>query len=494
MKQVGKAETGWLVAIIALGLLLRCVGLGWESVWYDEADSLRLASIPAAELLSGKELTPGNPNGFFLLLRLWCLGFGFSIESARAFSALAGTLAIPCVWWLAKRASTHTNIAIIASLLTALNPALVFLGREARVFALLSTLITMATFFLLEIVEDDSKRAWFGLTFVSAFALYMHYGTFFFLAAVPWPILWSGRAHLKQTIIKLLLFYFGVGVAFLPLLPLFIRQLLWETSREVDTWILHAIYFPVYAIGGRTLVWKQDGMSAAALAEAIVVFLVLLPLLLRNDWSKPFSCVATAVVVGVPFAAIIVSLVLSPVFNGRYVSFVLPCLMVALAIGIQRNESLKNWRGWVPVSTLGLLMLFSLFRLYTGVHKDDWRGLAEYVSSHGPEQPIVFYEGVGYLPYSYYRPEQLNMRIQKKFDAVSHAWETEGYLEQMKTIKDFWLAISPEQRDPSYSEIMDWLNDNFQQVDDQRFRGLHLLRFQAINPSSGVAVRIERPK
>ncbi len=477
-------QLGWLGAIVVLGLLVRSIGLGWESIWYDEADSLELAAAPWSEHVPGKVLIAGNPTGYFALLRLWCLTFGFSIESARALSVVSGTLAIPCAWLLALRASGRYAVAITASLLAAINPAMVFLSREARVFALMSALITLAVVFLLDIVTRDSKRAWIGLAVVSSIALYLHYNTFFFLAVVPWPILWSGRVHLRKTVGKLLAFYGIVGITFLPWIPTFYNQLVLETTRQISSWFLHALYFPVYAIGGRTLVWKQDGAYLAALTEIIVLFAVLLPII-RGGGSKAFLAVAWSVVLGVPVAAFIVSLTLSPVFNGRYVSFVIPTLMVILAEGIQRRSTANSCKHWLPAALLGLLMVISLFRLYTGEHKDDWRGLTQYVGTHGPQQRVVFYEEVGRIPFGYYRPQQPILRILKTFDSKSQAWKVAGYLSEMKKSRDFWFVISPELSDSQHAEIMTWLETHFEQVDAQHFRGLLLLRYRYPKSSPG---------
>lgn len=485
MRNTRWKQLGWLGAIVVLGLLLRAVGLGWESIWYDEADSLVLAAAPWSEHVPGKVLLAGNPTGYFALLRLWCLTFGFSIESARALSVVSGTLAIPCTWLLALRASGRPVVAITASLLVAINPAMVFLSREARVFALMSALITLAVVFLLDIVTRDSKRAWIGLAVVSSIALYLHYNTFFFLAVVPWPILWSGRVHFRKTVGKLLAFYGIVGITFLPWIPTFYNQLVLETSRQVSSWFLHAIYFPVYAIGGRTLVWKQDGAYLVMLTEIIVLFAVLLPLITRGRGAKDFLAVAWSVVLGVPVAAFLVSLTLSPVFNGRYVSFVIPALMVILAEGIQQRSTTNFCKRWLPAALLGLLMVISLFRLYTGKHKDDWRGLAQYVGTHGPQQRVVFYEEVGRIPFGYYRPQQPILRILKNFDSKSQAWKVAGYLSEMKKSRDFWFVISPELSDSQHAEIMNWLETHFEQIDAQRFRGLQLLRYRYPKSSPG---------
>jgi uncharacterized membrane protein len=90
-----------VLAATVAAALLRFAALGHESLWLDEAYSLDMARAGYLDLLSGRVYDPDNPTGYFLLLRAWLNLFGStSIETARALSALAGTLAVPAVWLL----------------------------------------------------------------------------------------------------------------------------------------------------------------------------------------------------------------------------------------------------------------------------------------------------------------------------------------------------------------------------------------------------------
>src|SRR5262245_59231667 len=121
--------------LTALALGLRLAGVGHESLWYDEAFTLFLARSSAADLMSGRAADPGNPGGYFALVSLWGRALGPEIESARALSAVTGALAVPAVWLLGLLAGVAPRARLLACLLVAVSPPLVYLGQEARVFA-----------------------------------------------------------------------------------------------------------------------------------------------------------------------------------------------------------------------------------------------------------------------------------------------------------------------------------------------------------------------
>src|SRR6266478_4871948 len=126
-----RADLLFVLAATGVGLALRLIGLGHESIWYDESFSLIMAEADYADLATGRVADPGNPAGYFLLLRAWQDLLGSrTIETARALSAVLGVLAVPAVWFLARATGVARRAAWLACLLVAVSPPLVYLGQE----------------------------------------------------------------------------------------------------------------------------------------------------------------------------------------------------------------------------------------------------------------------------------------------------------------------------------------------------------------------------
>src|SRR4051794_38796584 len=70
-----RRSAAWLTLIVLAALGLRGYGLGWRSLWFDEAFSWRLAEFPVSELVTRVRHDNHTPL-YFLLLKGWCVLFG----------------------------------------------------------------------------------------------------------------------------------------------------------------------------------------------------------------------------------------------------------------------------------------------------------------------------------------------------------------------------------------------------------------------------------
>ena len=87
-----------LIAILVLGAVLRFWGLGLESMWQDEVDSVLTARLSMAALLT--EPIGNKQPLYFVLLHFWSQIFGESETSVRFPSALMGLLTVAATYGL----------------------------------------------------------------------------------------------------------------------------------------------------------------------------------------------------------------------------------------------------------------------------------------------------------------------------------------------------------------------------------------------------------
>lgn len=224
------AEWAVLIAMTCIGLALRMTGLEHESIWYDESFSLRLVQTGASKLLTGEVADPGNPAGYYVLLALRQLPFGNSIEAARTFSALAGTLTIPSVWLLARTLRLSRGCRLLAALLVALSPPLIYLAQEARCYSLfiaVATVLASST----EICTRSRRFVdWLGFAALGAAAVHLHYYGFIVLIALGLRLLLvPGQRG------RLIAAAAAIAIAFAPYLPVFRWQLSLGASRSGET-------------------------------------------------------------------------------------------------------------------------------------------------------------------------------------------------------------------------------------------------------------------
>lgn len=164
-----------LLAWLAAGLALRgALSLG-RFLWYDEAFTGLLARQPLAQLLAGTAADVHPPLYYLLVWPLMQLIdlFDLPLWLVRLPSLLAGGLSI---WLMSKAAPAlgfDARLTRVLVAVTAITPAQVWYGAEARQYALLTALFLAAAWAL-------GARRWHWFTLAAMGLVYTHnYGLFY---------------------------------------------------------------------------------------------------------------------------------------------------------------------------------------------------------------------------------------------------------------------------------------------------------------------------
>ena len=162
-----------VLGLAALALALRLYHLTFQSLWRDEVDTLLFATRPLTTVLGAFSKPGENGPLFFLAMRPWLAVAGRSEFALRFPSALAGALAVPVIYLLVRRLG-GTRPALIAALLTAVAPYLVWYGQEAKMYAALTVLVPLSLWLTLQAIERRGWRWWALLYVVTSLSWYTH--------------------------------------------------------------------------------------------------------------------------------------------------------------------------------------------------------------------------------------------------------------------------------------------------------------------------------
>ena len=171
--------------ILLLATALRFYRLDAQSFWNDEGNSARLSERSLALILEGTA-SDIHPPLYYLLLRGWRELLGDSEFGLRALSAFAGVAVVALVVALGRVAYPGRGrpTALLAGLLAALSPALIYYSQEARMYALLALWAALSTLLLLRLPgRAYSHRLALAYVLTSAAGLYTHY---FYPAVLLW--------------------------------------------------------------------------------------------------------------------------------------------------------------------------------------------------------------------------------------------------------------------------------------------------------------------
>jgi mannosyltransferase len=399
----------WLAlgAITAIAAALRFAALGAESFWYDEAFAAALAREPLADLLSGAARDLGNPPLYPALLHVWAAVFGWSDAGLRALSAVAGVATVPLTFALVRRLTGDAWVALGAAALLAVSPFHVYLGQEARTFALLTLLGVAALWSLLAAADRPrSVLRWSAHAAAVFAALYAHYFALFLVPACL--LVLAARGLLRREV--LLPWAASLAIAALPYLtwvPALLDQMstAGNLARSAESWQLQVLATPLAWAVGTTLVWKGEDAWAGGLVLAGIATLAMgLAALAAFRRARRRDALAIAAWLAPSIAfPIAISALASPLYHVRYVALVAPAFYALVALGLATVR--PALRAALLVAMLVPAAL-SIGRYHARDVKHDWRAAVHAIeAAAGDGEPVVFDAGFNETSYAHYATE-----------------------------------------------------------------------------------------
>ncbi|MFL7807118.1 MAG: glycosyltransferase family 39 protein [Anaerolineae bacterium] len=141
-----------LGALTLVGALLRVWHIGAKSLWIDEAFSAWVAQQLVGAGVSWLVRIDQHPPLYYALLHVW-LRLGDGPAVLRLLSASASVLNIPVLYALGARLAGR-KVGLLAAAILVLSPFHVYLAQEARMYALLSLLVSLSLWALACLVSE----------------------------------------------------------------------------------------------------------------------------------------------------------------------------------------------------------------------------------------------------------------------------------------------------------------------------------------------------
>lgn len=178
-------QRGALLAVILLGFLLRLFRLDFRELRGDESFGYFFSlSSPGQIVARTLALQEPHPVGSYLLQHVWIQIAGTHEFALRLISVLAGTVAIPLIFLLAKQLRQGASIPLTASLLLAVNTYAIWHSQDARMYSLSLALTITATVLALRVIRQP--KLWpapAAYAVCTAVALQVHYYAAFVILA-----------------------------------------------------------------------------------------------------------------------------------------------------------------------------------------------------------------------------------------------------------------------------------------------------------------------
>jgi hypothetical protein len=184
-----------LVFITLLAFGLRLYRLDVQSLWYDEGVTAIVAQYDPATLIrwTADDIQPPL---YYLLVSAWGQVAGWSEWSLRFPSLFFGVLLVPLMAALSRSLTRSRGAALLAALITALHPLLLYYSQEARMYTMLTALGMVAVYCVVRsacvalslskgyVSVSQQRWLWIGYVLAAAAAMYTHYFAIFLLFAL----------------------------------------------------------------------------------------------------------------------------------------------------------------------------------------------------------------------------------------------------------------------------------------------------------------------
>ena len=434
-----------------LGLALRLYDLGGESLWLDEGLSLAKGGLPLGELLAYAR-SEYHPPLYLILLHGWLGLTGPTIEGARGFSALVGTVTIALLGLLAGRLFDRRT-GLLAALFLALSTFHLHYSQEARNYALVGLFAVASALGLVRSLEGGRRLDGLGYALATALLLYTHALGFFVLLAqamfvVPWAwadparrpalVRWAGWAA-----VALLLYVPWAGVLLTQLhrvdsgfwiprpRPSFLARTLLEWGGSAPGLLAYSVlgglacWRAVHAPSPAGPPPEQPGPSAAGLSP--------------RGAAAYLALGATVPLLG-PY---LLSLVSAPVYLTRVT---LPGFLAYIALAAAGAGRLVTRPGGrILIAGLALIMVFDLGVYYRDVNKEPWRPATAWLDARARPGDLVLFDAGYTLGYCYaYYSQRRDLGLERVPPAGDVA-SREAFLRRLGAPRDrgtVWLVLS----------------------------------------------------
>lgn len=473
------------IAVVLLATLLRLPWLATQSIAFDESFSLAVGLADISTLFQAILSDGVHPPLFYLIYKIALTLWGTSEFGQRFLAAVFSLLSIALVYKIGV-VLFNRFVGLLSALLLAFNPLHIWFAQEARMYSLFGALTIVSMLAFWQALRTNRRRYW-GLLGVShSFIFLLHYFGFL-LPFIQFVFIISTFSRHHRYLRRWVIVQF---IAFLPLLPWLIAT----AMREAQTFGIGFLVQPNFLDLPITF-WNMATGSSTLLGLPTILTTIIIGVTLGLAFGRlaPFEVYLRQARQLVGFW-----LVLPPVltwlisqrrsfYSDRYLSFVIPALVLLLAYGVSRVKF--RWRNLL----IGILVAVSAYslvltRLDPAFQKDDWRGLAAYITRQEQSGDVILlYTTHIKLPFDYYyqgqipqKPISLNLErfpIRPLLQGYHRAWVVYPYTRrpthypmQPLMINGYW------QNDPDRNPyLQQWFETQANKIIDyQHFLGIEL--------------------
>lgn len=434
--------------LLAVSAALRLAYIDRESIWLDEAITLRQADPPMAKTIEYISHDSHFPL-YVVLMHFWVRAFGDSAVAARMLSLLFGVASVLMIFILGRKIFSE-KVGLISAAIFTFSSYMIYYSQEARLYTLLIFLTMLSYYAYIRMIEDDSPKNVIFYVIATVLMVYTHMFALITFFCQGTYYLYLKRKSIDK-IKKAILVMGTITVIFLPWFFVLVRQI---GFNNLVSWIprttAESVFITAYTI--------MNGLPLLVIFSVLVIFAAIL-------WKKEFSMderkdfMMLIYFTIIPFMILIVmSIALRPLIVPKYLLFLSGYMAISSAFLIDRIPK-KNWVKYVIIAVVIVSSLVITVIEYNSLEKQDWRNVAAYLKEHREDGDMILIQPYYFTdPFAYYYDREcffvsdLNYCLSKRDHVASLSYDTECCSATTR-------MVSADGRDNlrDYDEDMIWL-------------------------------------
>lgn len=455
-----------LIGIILLGLAIRLFQLDSVSMRGDEAFSaLYWAGLPIQRSLTEIATIEPHPPLTYILFRLWGLFLGIdSAFALRYLPLIFNVLGIPATYALGKRLF-NVKVGLLAALLWALHPFLIWHSQDFRNYAIWSglSIISLWLGYRLLSTSQPNKKDWALYAFFAAFAALLFYTEVLTMFALALFAIYLQRHHKKFLLSFLAL---QACIVALVVLSFFLLQSGIVGSGSYGgtaggfvpiEWL--TIFIPTLVLGETSM--HQLSLIAPAIFLLFLSFVLALRVSSKNAWFLGLQIAVPLVLVG------LISIKFN-MFLPRYVMTLIPSILILLSAAIvlcwQERQAVLRILSLLMLIFILITNVLVLNQYFTGTPKTpDWETLTRYLEENVSENDLVIQTSTDAAFGYYYQgaADDIGMPINpvQPIDEIVQVMQSAA-----QDYDSIWVVANTFSNYPNAGVVENWVAENRQLV------------------------------
>lgn len=440
-----------ILSILLLATVLRLINLN-QSLWLDEAINVLAAKNNTFwGMINEYAKYDFHPPGYFVILWLWSKVFGYAEVAVRLPSVIFGVATVFIAYLVGWK--LHSKLlGVIAALLLSINPLHIYYSQEARMYTFATFTVALNFFYFTLGVLAKPPPRWIIvfsnlLVFLSDYLAYL-----IFPAQFIFILLIKNKKLLKNWLVSFIV----AASFFIWWAPIFFEQLKigQTTVLNIPAWRVIVGSFglkPLVLTFVKFIIGRIDHPNNLVYgllflpAGGIFLYLVWRALTFSDNLVR--RILLTWLVIPI-FFTLLISLLI-PIYSYFRLLFVIPTFLLLISYGIISFK--KGFKLIITIVFLIQIIAASIYLFNPIFHREDWKGLVNFLRSNPENSKILFESNGSFAPFEYYGNDQVrgvgalkNFPATSQFDLIDLKSELNGVMNIY--LVDYLVQLSDPQR------------------------------------------------